>query len=134
MSKSEPNDKTRISLTDNADDISEKIKKSHTDSMPGVSYDPVNRPGMANLVEIYSAMTGESIESICQQCSSMNKVELKNRLSEIVIEHLTPIRLEINKLLQDKSHLQRVMSDGKDKAGEITCKTWTEVQRSVGIL
>lgn len=133
MSKSEPNEKTRISLTDLPDDISEKIKKSLTDSLPGISYDAENRKGMANLLEIYSAFTDQDVETVCQQCSTLNKVEFKDKLAEIVIEHLKPIRQEIDRLLLDKCYLHKVLSDGKDKAAEITYNTWTDVQKCVGI-
>jgi tryptophanyl-tRNA synthetase len=65
----------------------EKIKKSHTDMIDGISYDPDNRPGVSNLLDIQSSITGESISNICEQCISLNKVEFKTKLGEIIVEH-----------------------------------------------
>jgi tryptophanyl-tRNA synthetase len=74
MSKSDGNIRSRIDIIDTPDQIMEKIKKSHTDMIDGISYDPDNRPGVSNLLDIQSSITGESISNICEQCISLNKV------------------------------------------------------------
>lgn len=134
MSKSDENIRSRIDIIDTPDQIMEKIKKSHTDTIDGISYDPDNRPGVSNLLDIQSSITGESISSICEQCISLSKVEFKTKLGEIIVEHLQPIRQEVERLLNDKGHLNNLLTEGNKKAAVISENTWKEVQKSIGFL
>ncbi|XP_052086706.1 tryptophan--tRNA ligase, mitochondrial-like [Mytilus californianus] len=134
MSKSDVNSKSRIEITDTPDQIVDKIGKSHSDSIPGISYDPESRPGISNLLQIHAAFTNETVENVCEQCISLNKVQYKTKLSDIIVECLGPIRQETERILSDRHYLDTVLGKGKEKAAVITENTWKEVQNSVGLL
>ncbi|KAL3883178.1 hypothetical protein ACJMK2_029469 [Sinanodonta woodiana] len=132
MSKSEANHMGRIELTDSSDEIHEKIKKSVTDFTPHISYDPDQRPGVSNLIQIHAALTGQTCEQIVQENAGLDKVAYKSRLAEIVNETLAPIRTETARLLQDKHYISTVLDQGRDKANLIASKTYSQVKGLVG--
>jgi hypothetical protein len=67
-------------------------------------------------------------------CFSLNKVEFKTKLGEIIVEHLRPIRQEVERLLNDKGHLDNLLTEGNEKAAVISENTWKEVQKCIGFL
>merc|ERR1712002_340475 len=93
MSKSDPNPFGYIGILDEPDIISSKIKKAVTDSIKGLSYDPINRPGISNLLELYSAFSNNTLESVEQNLIHLNKVQFKSKLTELIIENLKPIQI-----------------------------------------
>ncbi|CAG2249330.1 WARS [Mytilus edulis] len=116
---------------------SAKMSKSDVNpknSIPGISYDPESRPGISNLLQIHAAFTNETVENVCEQCKSLNKVQYKTKLSDIIVESLGPIRQETERLLSDRHNLDTILGKGKEKAAIITENTWKEVQKSVGLL
>lgn len=86
MSKSDPDPKSRISLLDNQDDITKKMKKAVTDSTSEVFYDLENRPGVSNLIGIHSAVSGKSVEDICKEASQINTGEYVMAQNYIILK------------------------------------------------
>ena len=93
MSKSEPNPLSRIELTDTPDQIAEKIKKAVTDFTSEVTYDPEQRPGVANLIDIHTAFSGLFPEDVCEDAylKAMDTGMFKSKVTEVVVEKLKPI-------------------------------------------
>ena len=104
MSKSELSDLSRINLTDNSDQIINKIKKAKTDPlpMPSTKEDLDKRPEAKNLIGIFSSLTDTKFEKIINEFSGKNFSEFKEKLSQVLVEKISPISKEINKLLTEK--------------------------------
>lgn len=134
MSKSDPSDMTRINMTDSPDIISNKIKKATTDSIAGISYDPDNRPEVTNLVNIFSGFSGKSIDEIVEHYQSLSTQVFKQDLATAVIEKLQPIQEKANALLNDRTELLRLSTEGADKARTIATQTMKEVKEIIGFL
>jgi len=134
MSKSEPSDLSRINLTDNKDLIVNKIKKAKTDSLPiPSSIDALEeRPEAKNLIGIYSSLTNSSIKKSIQIFEGKNFSEFKEKLSQVLIEKIEPISIEIKKLLNDKEYLNKILSDGHQKANVIASKKIKKIHEIVG--
>lgn len=136
MSKSDPSDFSRINLTDDADTIAKKIKKAKSDafSLPGGVNELADRPEAKNLMNIYSVLTGQSIDATCQQFEGSNFSTLKQALTEVLITVLIPIRSEMLNLMEHPEHLDRVLQHGKEKATTIAYNTLNEVRSKMGFL
>ena len=133
MSKSDPDTKSCIYINDSPRDIHEKCKKAVTDSTRNITYDPVNRPGVANLISIHSALTGLSPQEICLDCKDMDKVKYKTHLAEIIIKHLTPIREHSEYLMKNRDILDSALKVGEDAARKIAVETMNQVSKLVGL-
>lgn len=133
MSKSDPDPKGCIMLSDEPEVIREKIKKSVTDFTSEVTFDPINRPGVANLITIHSLTSGKTPEEICLQTKSLNTGQYKLQVTEALVEHLNPIREDINRYMAEPGYLAAVIEDGCEKARCVAEKTLTEVKDKVGI-
>ncbi|KAK9743892.1 tRNA synthetases class I (W and Y) [Popillia japonica] len=133
MSKSDTDSKSCIYLTDTEDSITKKIKKAVTDFTSEVTYDPLNRLGVSNLITIHSALTGKSPEAICKEAKGLNTAKYKDVVAADVNHALAPIRRKLNEYLEDPQYLLDVLNSGKHKAIDITEKTLTEVRYSLGI-
>ena len=118
MSKSELSDLSRINLTDEKDQILNKIKKAKTDSLPIPSTvkELNNRPEARNLIGIYSSLANSTLENSIQDFTGKNFSEFKDKLSQILIDKIGPISNEIKRLLKDKSYLDKILDDGCKKA------------------
>ena len=134
MSKSELSDLSRINLTDNNDQILNKIKKAKTDSMaiPSAPNELENRPEAKNLIGIYASLTNSSFEKSLNEFAGKNFSDFKKNLSQVLIEKLSPISTEIKKLLKEKSYLDKILSDGFEKANEIASKKLEKIHQIVG--
>ena len=134
MSKSELSDLSRINLTDEKDQIIMKIKKAKTDALPMPSNidDLKERPEAKNLIGIYSSITGLSLEKSIQNFSGENFSKFKENLADALVEKLTPISLEIRKLLNEKNYLDQILSDGCKKAHEIASQKVKKIHEIVG--
>ena len=134
MSKSDLSDLSRINLTDEKDQILNKIKKAKTDSLPI----PTNvkelddRPEARNLIGIYSSIANLTLENSIQKFSGKNFSEFKENLSQILIDNLSPISNEIKKLLKEKSYLDKILEDGCQKADNIASKKIKKIHDIVG--
>ena len=134
MSKSEISDLSRINLTDNKDQIINKIKKAKTDSlpMPDDSKDLDRRPEAQNLLGIYSSLNNTTLETSINKFSGKNFSEFKEDLIELLVNKVLPISLEINKLLKDHSYLDSILLDGVAKATKISSQKIKNMKKIVG--
>jgi len=132
MSKSDPDEKSCIYIDDPPDVIRAKVKKSVTDTIKEIEYDPENRPGVANLILIYASLNNISPEEVIQQ--SINKVKLKEMVTESLVEHLAPIRSEMSRLMADEQFLDSILLTGETSAREIAEKTIKDVKKLVGFI
>ena len=133
MSKSDPDTKSCIYINDSPKEILEKCKKALTDFTSEVTYDPANRPGVANLISIHSALTGMSPKEICIDCKSLETSKYKVHLAQLLIEHLTPIREQSEYLMNNKDQLDSMLKLGENAASDIARKTMKEVNNLVGL-
>ncbi|MBR1813860.1 MAG: tryptophan--tRNA ligase [Lachnospiraceae bacterium] len=132
MSKSIP--EGCVFIMDSPDEIARKFKRAVTDSDTEhcVRFDRENKPGVANLMNIYSAITGESFEEIEREFDGMGYGAFKPKVGEAVIEHLRPIREEAERLMADKAYLNEVYKNGAERASYIANKTLRKVYKKVG--
>ena len=136
MSKSDTNVNSFILMTDDKDAIVRKFKRAVTDSDTEncVRYDPANKPGVANLMTIYSAVTGKSFDEIEQEFAGKGYGAFKPAVGEAVVETLRPIREEATRILGDKAYLESVYRAGAQKASYVAEKTLRKVYKKVGFV
>jgi len=134
MSKSDPSDLSRINLTDEKDQIINKIKKAKTDPLPlpGGIDNLAARPEAENLLGIYSSLKNQNLEKSITEFNGKNFSEFKEKLSEVLIERIEPISKEIKKLLEDQKFLDSVLLEGSEKADKIASKKMKEMKELVG--
>ena len=134
MSKSDISDLSRINLTDDKDQIINKIKKAKTDplSMPKDIKELDGRLEAKNLLGIYSSLNNSNLEKSINKFSSKNFLEFKQQLSELLINKILPISQEIKKLLQDHNYLDSILLDGVEKANKIASKKIKNIKEIVG--
>ena len=134
MSKSDISDLSRINLTDDKDQIINKIKKAKTDplSMPKDIEELDGRLEAQNLLGIYSSLNNSNLENSINKFSSKNFSEFKQQLSELLINKILPISQEIKKLLQDHNYLDSILLDGVEKADKIASKKIKNIKEIVG--
>ena len=134
MSKSEISDLSRINLTDDKDQIVNKIKKAKTDPqpMPSTIKQLDERPEAKNLIGIYTSLMNTTFEKSVEKFSGKNFSEFKDHLSEIVVDKISPISNEITKLLNEKGHLDEILKEGGNKAEEIASKKIKKIHDIVG--
>jgi len=133
MSKSDNNDHNILGLLDPPDMIVKKIKRAVTDSGSTIEYDE-NRPALTNLLNIYSSLSGESIKDIEAKFEGKMYSEFKEDLAEVIIESLAPIQTKYNALINDKTHLEQILSDGSERASEIAYRTIKKVYKKSGLI
>ncbi|XP_067647376.1 tryptophan--tRNA ligase, mitochondrial isoform X2 [Eurosta solidaginis] len=133
MSKSDPDPKAVINLTDDADTIVEKVKKAVTDFCSDVHYNPDTRQGVSNLISIHSLLTGKSVQQICDEAKSIDTGKYKMRVAEQIVEHLRPIRNKINQQLVRRNELVYLLEMGAEKAREQAVITMAEVKQKLGL-
>ena len=134
MSKSDLSDLSRINLNDSKDQIINKIKKAKTDThpLPESEKELADRPEAENLLGIYSSLLNQKLDKTINQFSGKNFSEFKNKLSELIVEKINPISIEINKLLKDNDFIDGVLKDGASKADAIASKKVKEMKKIVG--
>ncbi len=134
MSKSDPSDLSRINLTDEKDQIFNKVKRAKTDpmSMPTDIKDLAERPEAENLLGIYSSLSNQKLENSLNEFSGKQFSEFKKKLAEILIEKIEPISKEIKRLLNDTKYLDEILLRGSEKADKIASKKIKEIKELVG--
>jgi tryptophanyl-tRNA synthetase len=134
MSKSELSDLSRINLTDDKDQIINKIKKAKTDPLPMPSdiKELDERLEAKNLLGIYSSLTNSTLENSVKNFAGKNFSEFKEQLAEELVNKIEPISNEIKKLLGDKSYLDKILLDGVEKANLIASKKIERIKEIVG--
>ena len=134
MSKSEISDQSRINLTDDKDQIINKIKKAKTDALPMPSSDKelLKRPEVKNLIGIYSSLTDLNCDKIIKEFSGKNFSDFKESLSQVLVDKIIPISVEIKKLLQDRNYLDEILLDGSKKADKIASQKMKKIHEIIG--
>ena len=134
MSKSESSDLSRINLTDDKDQIVNKIKKAKTDPLPlpETIAELEKRPEAKNLIGIYSSLLNKNLEKSIVEFSGKNFSEFKEKLSQIIVEKITPISTEIKKLLDEKEYLDMILLKGCEKADKIASKKVKKIHEIIG--
>lgn len=136
MSKSDQDQNGCVYLLEKTDDIMRKFKKAVTDSDTThcVRYDPKEKPGVANLMQIYSAITEKTFEEIEREFEGKGYGVFKPAVGELVCDLLKPIQEETNRLLSDKAYLETVYRDGAERASHVANKTLQKVYKKVGLV
>ncbi len=136
MSKSEESDYSRINLKDSAEEINTKIKKAKSDSeqIPDNLKSLEKKPEALNLINIYSEISETTIEKVLNEMSGKEYSFLKTRLADLLIGEITPVGKEIKKLLVDKSHLEKILKKGKEKANFIAEENLKNIREKVGLI
>ncbi|CAF1005794.1 unnamed protein product [Didymodactylos carnosus] len=135
MSKSDADPRGRIDIMDTEDLIRDRVMKAVTDFESRITYDPENRPGVSNLIDIFSGLTGEMQEDIVEraQLEGLNTKEFKEKLIKIIIEHFKPFRIKYLELMNDHSYIYDVLQQGQAKAAVIADQTLNEVKQTMGL-
>ena len=136
MSKSEESDYSRINLRDSADDINKKIKKAKSDSesIPDNLKELEKKAEALNLLTIYSELSKINLEKVLNEMSGKQYSFLKTKLAEILIEEITPVGKEIQKLLADKSNLEQILNKGSEKANIKAEENLKNIRDIVGLI
>ena len=134
MSKSDPSDLSRINLTDTKEEILNKIKKAKTDTMPipNEISELKKRPEVENLLGIYSSLNNQTTEKTINEFNGKNFSDFKDNLAEVVVEKISPISLEITKLLKNEDHIDQILKEGAEKANEQSSKKVKEMKKIIG--
>lgn len=134
MSKSDENTKNYISIIDAPKTVAKKIKSAQTDSDTVVTYDVDQKPGLANLLTIYSVLSGESIDSIVSRYEGKMYGHVKVDLADLVVETLNPYREKYEDLMKNKDYLSSMMDQGADKARVRARETLRKVYEFTGLI
>ena len=132
MSKSDPDG--CVNLLDRPEDIRRKFKRAVTDSETAVRYDPENKPGVSNLLTIYSAASGKTIAEAEAEFDGQGYGAFKTAVGDAVVELFRPIREESEKLLSDKAYLETLYRQGAERARAVAGRTLRKVHRKLGFL
>jgi len=132
MSKSDPNENSRITLLDSPDLITKKIKRAKTDSELGLEFGNQLRPEADNLLTIYSIISGLGREKAAEYCKGMGWGKFKPEFTDAMINTLKPIQVKYNELMNDKGELNRVLNKGKTTAQEVSQLTLNRVKKALG--
>ncbi|WP_156154032.1 tryptophan--tRNA ligase [Domibacillus tundrae] len=132
MSKSDPNQKAFITLLDDSKQIEKKIKSAVTDSDGVVKYDKENKPGVSNLLSIYSALEGISIADLEKQFEGKGYGDFKQAVADVVVKHLSPIQERYHELI-DSEELDRILDEGAEKARRTAGKTLKKMENAMGL-
>ncbi|WP_396415877.1 tryptophan--tRNA ligase [Kocuria sp.] len=134
MSKSAPSDAGLIRLLDPAKSNAKKIKSAVTDDGTEVRFDRQAKPGISNLLTIYSSLTGTPVDTLVAEYEGKMYGHLKVDLAEVVTQTLDPIQKRAQELLDDPAELDRLLARGAHKAREIAARTVTDVYERMGFL
>jgi len=133
MSKSLP-DAGAVSLLDDPSKLAKKIRSAVTDSGAEVRFDETNKPGVSNLLTIFSALTGRSIADLELAYSGKGYGDFKKDLADVVVEFVTPVQKEVQRYLDDPASLDAILETGAGQAREVAAKTMELVRQQVGFL
>ncbi len=134
MSKSDKDKGGCIYIMQSPDDIMRCFKRAVTDSDTWVHYDPENKKGVSNLMQIYAVATGKSFETIESEFTGRGYGDFKTAVGEAVVELLRPVREKASKLIADKAYLESVYKEGAERAAYAANKTLRKVYKKVGFV
>lgn len=132
MSKSDPNQKAFITLLDDPKQIEKKIKSAVTDSDGIVKFDKENKPGVSNLLSIYSALEGTPIPELEAQFEGKGYGDFKQAVADVVVKHLAPIQKRYYELIESEE-LDRILDEGAEKARFASGKTLKKMENAMGL-
>ena len=132
MSKSDPNEGSRITLLDSPEVISRKIKRAKTDPERGLEFGNPARPETDNLLSLYAILSGKGRDQAAADCADMGWGEFKPLLAEAITASLMPIQARHQELMDDPGELNRVLRDGREKAEAVAEETITRVRSALG--
>lgn len=133
MSKSDKDQNATVSIIDSADVIMKKFKRAVTDSENRIAFSE-EKPGISNLLTIYSAFSGESIESAERRFEGKGYGDFKIAVGEAVADALSPVREKYAAYMADKAELERIMKEGSEKASRIASRTIAKVKKKIGFV
>ncbi len=136
MSKSDPSDQSRINLTDDADTIAAKIRKAKTDPepLPETAEGLKDRPEARNLVNIYAALAGHTVEQVVRDFAGAQFGTFKPALADLAVAKLSPITTEMNRLMADPAEIDRILGDGAERADAIARPILEQVYDITGMI
>ena len=132
MSKSAENANGTVFLSDDMDTVMRKFKRAVTDSDAQVKYDPENKPGVSNLLSIYSVFADKTIAEAEKEFEGKGYGDFKLAVGEAVADKLAPVQAEQARLLADKAYLDGILANGAQAAYKIARKTLTKVYKKIG--
>ncbi len=134
MSKSDPNEASRITLLDPPELITRKIKRAKTDPTMGLEFGNAERPEADNLLGLYALLSGRGRAAAAEECASMGWGAFKPLLAETVVESLRPVQEAYRALRSDPAELERVLEQGRERAGAVAQATLERVRHALGFL
>lgn len=134
MSKSDENEKSILFLNDSAEVVKNKIKRAVTDSGNEVKYDTENKPGVSNLITLYSVATGKTFAEIESEFAGKGYGDFKPAVADAVANYLAPIRENFEKIRNDKNRLNEILTLGAEKACRAAGKTLRKVYKKIGFV
>ena len=133
MSKSDENENNFIALIDDEDTIIRKVKRAVTDSGSEIVFSD-DKPGLKNLITIYSCYSGLSPENIQDKYVGKMYSDFKQDLGELIADSLKPIREKYHEVISEKDYLNKILSEGAEKASYLAQKTVSKVYRKIGLI
>ncbi|MEP2531838.1 tryptophan--tRNA ligase [Shimia sp.] len=136
MSKSDPSDASRINMTDDADTIAKKIRKAKTDpdGLPSEEKGLEDRPEARNLVNIYSALSDQTVDAVLRDMGGKQFSEFKPILSELAVEKLAPISSEMARLMKEPAEIDRILGHGANQARTLATPILKKAYDIVGMI
>ena len=134
MSKSATEPKGTVNLLDEDSVILKKIKSAVTDTDGEIRFDPANKPGVSNLLGIFSAVSERTVTDIVNEYQGKGYGDLKQGVADAVISKISPIREKTNELMSDPNHLDQLLYRGAEKARETANQTLENVQNALGFI
>ncbi|MBE7382924.1 MAG: tryptophan--tRNA ligase [Leptolyngbya sp. SIO1E4] len=132
MSKSDPSEMSRIDLVDSPEVIKRKIKRCKTDPVRGLAFDDPERPECNNLLTLYMLLSGQTKEAVAEHCAEMGWGQFKPLLTETLVEALRPIQAKFQALMDDRTYLESVLQQGREKAEAIALETLGKTKAALG--
>jgi tryptophanyl-tRNA synthetase len=134
MSKSSGSGSGLIDILDAPEVNLKKFKSAVTDAGREVKFDAVEKPGISNLLTIHSALSGSSIADLENEFAGKGYGDFKSAVAEVVVEYFRPIRTHALELLQDESHLLKILHQGSEKAREVAQSTLDATYKNLGLV
>ena len=132
MSKSDPNPNGYVAIMDDPSVILKKFKRAVTDRDGLIQFDPVNKPGVSNLLAIYTTFTGKTLPEAEAEFEGKGYGHLKTAVADAVIEELTPVQNEFKRLVSDEAYIRRIMEDGAEQARIAAAATLAKAYHAMG--
>jgi tryptophanyl-tRNA synthetase len=134
MSKSDPSDLSRINLTDSPEMIADKIKRAKTDPnpLPDTVEGLAGRPEADNLITIYAALAGMTKAAVVREFAGAQFSAFKPKLSDLMVEKLSPITAKMRDLLADPAEIDRILKEGAEKSRSIAAPVLDDVRKIMG--